>query len=84
MSLAFAAYLLFMKDHGNDRRLQEHWREETPEAVTEAVLKDTTLWDKDLTQWPGFAAAVSGNLKDIMEAGSDPAEIRQMVKSNLR
>ncbi len=41
-----------------------------PEALTEAVLGDTTLWGTDLTALPGFAAQVKADLTTLLEKGA--------------
>ena len=38
----------------------------TPEKVAEAVMKDETLWDTDLTKLNGFLSTVQEQLQDMM------------------
>lgn len=50
----------------------EKWQGVTSDNVStfvNEVLKNTQLWGKDLTKLPGFAEAVSGYLKQMMEIG---------------
>ena len=49
--------------------LSEHWNGKELSAVVHAVLKDTTLWDKDLTSYPGFEYAVSLALESLVNKG---------------
>jgi tagaturonate reductase len=41
----------------------------TPDAVAEAVMKDETLWETDLTKLPGFLSAVQEQLQDMIANG---------------
>ncbi len=50
-------------------RLNEHWATKESTAVVNAVLKDTTLWEKDLTTYPGFEYAVSLALESLQNKG---------------
>ena len=50
-------------------RLSEHWQGKELGAVVGAVLKDTTLWDKDLTTYPGFEYAVTLALESLVNKG---------------
>lgn len=45
------------------------WKKGDPAQVVDTILKDTTLWDTDLTRLPGFAEAVLGYLQQIEETG---------------
>ena len=75
ISLGFAAYLLFMR--GGDYKINDDkaellagiWKQHDAAGVVEAVLSDVSLWDADLTQLPGFAAAVKENLEMLINKG---------------
>ncbi len=75
ISLGFAAYLLFMK--GGDYKVNddkaalfaELWKVYDAAGVADKVLSDVTLWDTDLSQLPGFAAAVKENLEMLINKG---------------
>jgi len=46
------------------------WKDNSsPAAVAEAVMKDESLWDTDLTKLPGFLAAVQEQLQDMIANG---------------
>lgn len=45
-------------------------REDTPEALVHAVMTNEQMWGRDLTQIPGFEAAVAENLKQIRAHGA--------------
>ena len=75
ISLGFAAYLLFMK--GGDYKVNDDkaglfaslWKAHDACGVVDKVLSDVTLWDTDLSQLPGFAAAVKENLDMLINKG---------------
>jgi len=50
-------------------RLSEHWEGKELSAVVASILKDTTLWDKDLTSYPGFEYAVTLALESLVNKG---------------
>lgn len=76
--LGFAAYLLFMKGQSgpvtDDRAsyFSELWKQE-PDVVVTTVLKDQGLWGADLTELPGFEAAVRESLQTLMNKGATTA-----------
>lgn len=45
-------------------------KDDSAEALTNAVLTNTQMWDQDLTKIEGLEAAVAGYLKDIREKGA--------------
>lgn len=45
------------------------WARLTPQELTTTVLQNTSLWGQDLTQLPGFAAAVASHLAQLVESG---------------
>lgn len=56
----------------NDERagsLYEKWQLHSGAALVDAVLSDTSLWDTDLTQLPGFSDAVAGYMQSIQSKG---------------
>jgi tagaturonate reductase len=73
--LGFAAYLLFMKGQSgpvtDDRAgyFSELWKQE-PDVVVTTALKDQGLWGADLTELPGFEAAVRESLQTLMNKGA--------------
>lgn len=46
------------------------WTSNDAKTVVENVLKNTTLWDTDLTQLPGFRDAVAKKLETIIYSGA--------------
>jgi len=48
----------------------EVWQNNEKDAVPQAVLKDVSLWDTDLTQLPGFLEAVKTQLNNILSHGA--------------
>jgi tagaturonate reductase len=74
MALGFAAYLLFMRegpvtdDHAPYFR--EKWEQLEPAVLVQTVLKDTVLWDTDLSQLKGFAHAVTIMLGALLNEGA--------------
>ncbi|GAB3882976.1 tagaturonate reductase [Spirosoma agri] len=46
------------------------WARLTPSEVTQTVLQNTTLWGHDLSQLPGFSAAVATYLTHLIEQGA--------------
>lgn len=52
--------------------LDFYWqhKDDAPAALAEAVLKNTEMWGRDLTELPGFAAAVEADLALILEKGA--------------
>lgn len=83
--LGFAAYLLFMKgDAGpvtDDRAgyFKDLWQKEPSEVVATA-LSDQGLWGVDLTEVPGFEAAVRDSLDTLMNKGAATALARVTMK----
>jgi len=75
LSLGFAAYLLFMRGGNytiNDDKagvFTAVWAAHDAAGVVDTVLSDVSLWDTDLTQLPGFAAAVKENLETLINKG---------------
>ena len=47
----------------------ETWAAHDAAGVVDTVLSDVSLWDTDLTQLPGFAAAVKENLETLINKG---------------
>ena len=45
-------------------------KDDTPEALVSAVMKNTEMWGQDLTAIDGFEAAVTAALKTIREEGA--------------
>jgi tagaturonate reductase len=76
--LGFAAYLLFMRGKSGpvtDERaayFRELWQQE-PAVVVRTALKDQGLWGADLTELPGFEAAVRESLETLMTNGAATA-----------
>lgn len=76
--LGFAAFLLFMRGKSgpvtDDRAayFSELWKQE-PDVVVRMALKDLGLWGADLTELPGFEAAVRGSLDTLMNKGAAAA-----------
>lgn len=52
--------------------LDFYWqhRDDAPEALAEAVLKNEEMWGRDLTALPGFAGAVKADLAAILKEGA--------------
>jgi len=50
-------------------KLLEKWNQYEGDDLVNSVLSDTALWDTDLTSLPGFAAAVTQNMEQIVEQG---------------
>jgi len=48
--------------------LFNYWKK--PDQVVKSVLADERLWNKDLTQYSGFAEAVQSNLNDLKNKGA--------------
>jgi tagaturonate reductase len=46
------------------------WTKADAEQAVKNVLSNKTLWDTDLTQFPGFAAAVTNQLEAIIHNGA--------------
>ncbi|HEY6899831.1 MAG TPA: tagaturonate reductase [Puia sp.] len=78
MVLGWAAYLLFMRGKSgpvtDDRAayFSELWQQE-PNVVVSAALKDQGLWGADLTEVPGFEAAVRESLNTLINNGATTA-----------
>ncbi len=55
--------------------LEFYWRhkDDTPEELTRAVLSDTRMWDRDLTEIAGLETAVAAALKKIRSEGAKAA-----------
>ncbi len=76
--LGFAAYLLFMRGKSgpvtDDRAgyFSDLWKQE-PDVVVTTALKDQGLWGADLTELPGFEAAVRESLDTLMNKGAATA-----------
>lgn len=76
--LGFAAYLLFMRGRSgpvtDDRAayFSELWQKE-PAVVVTTALKDQGLWGADLTELPGFEAAVRESLETLIDKGATTA-----------
>ena len=76
MALGFAAYLLFSRGGShpvNDDKAGYYaalWAESTPAEVVHRSLGDETLWGVDLTQLPGFEAAVHEYLEALINKGA--------------
>lgn len=49
--------------------LHNHWVSSDAATVVNAVLKDTTLWDTDLSLLPGFVSAVTSQLESLISKG---------------
>ena len=49
--------------------LSVHWESATPATVVNPILKDTSLWDTDLSAFSGFAEAVTLQLESLIEKG---------------
>ncbi|WP_027303142.1 tagaturonate reductase [Rudanella lutea] len=62
----------------------EHWRnveagsETSVRQFVDAVLSDKGLWEVDLTQWPGFAEAVSSLLHQMLTEGVENTLAQQL------
>lgn len=52
--------------------LDFYWqhKDSAPDALADAVLKNTGMWGRDLTALPGFAAAVKADLAEILQKGA--------------
>lgn len=50
-------------------KLSAHWQINNIETVVNGVLSDISLWERDLTQFEGFSAAVTNNLNSIKNEG---------------
>ncbi|MBS1605835.1 MAG: tagaturonate reductase [Bacteroidetes bacterium] len=78
MVLGFAAYLLFMRGQSgpvtDDRAgyFKDLWQKE-PSEVVKTALSDQGLWGADLTDVPGFEAAVREGLDTLMNKGAAAA-----------
>jgi len=76
--LGFAAYLLFMRGQSgpvtDDRAayFKDLWQKE-PDEVVKSALSDQGLWGADLTEVPGFEAAVRESLGTLMNKGAAAA-----------
>ena len=87
MTLGFAAYLLFMRAQPphpvNDDKAQyfaDCWKHYGAEQVVYHSLRDKSLWDVDLTLLPGFEAAVTDYLEDLIDKGPAATLARITVK----
>ncbi len=49
--------------------LSGHWESTTPATVVNLILKDTSLWDTDLSAFGGFAEAIILQLESLIEKG---------------
>ena len=49
--------------------LNNHWAAKDVSALVDAIFKDTTLWDTDLTLLAGFADAVKYQLESLIANG---------------
>lgn len=47
-----------------------HWQKLAPDALVKIVLSDASLWEADIDQIPGFTAAVTEKLLQLMEQGA--------------
>jgi len=47
----------------------ERWQNDDPQSLVGEILSNTSLWDTDLTALPGFADAVTENIKSIQDQG---------------
>lgn len=47
----------------------EQWNNFAPQQIVQNVLTNATLWNTDLSAIPGFAAAVTENVEDILANG---------------
>ena len=89
MALGFAAYLLFMRggSHAvNDDKagyFVKLWAENTPAEVVHRSLSDDSLWGTDLTQLPGFEAAVQEYLEDLIIKGATATLARVTTKKTV-
>jgi len=74
MALGFAAYLLFMREFNTTddhaAAIKEKWARLEPAVLVTTVLKDTSLWGTDLTQFNGFAHAVTIMLGALLNEGA--------------
>jgi len=83
--LGFAAYLLFMRGQSgpvtDDKAayFKDLWQKEPAEVVATA-LKDQALWGADLSEIPGFEAAVRDNLDTLMNKGAATALAQLTIK----
>ncbi len=53
------------------------WNEKPADEIVTEVLKNESLWDYDLTKFPGFREMVAGNLNSIITNG-----MRETLKEN--
>ncbi|PBQ31356.1 altronate oxidoreductase [Sphingobacteriaceae bacterium] len=51
--------------------LHKHWQLEDPSKVVKAILKDETLWDMDLTNFPDFEESVLRAMDSLSEKNTD-------------
>lgn len=75
---SLAALLIFYRGEWNNEPIalndspemigliQEAWTERTPEAAISKILRNVTLWGKDLTQLPGIENAVTEAAREIL------------------
>ena len=83
--LGFAAYLLFMRGQSgpvtDDKAayFKDLWQKEPAEVVATA-LKDRSLWGVDLSEIPGFEAAVRASLDTLINKGAATALAQLTIK----
>lgn len=79
MAIGFAAYFVFMgtdnengesltalADEKNAARFRAAWLSKKPSEIANEILKDTLIWDTDLTALPGFSDAVQVYIDEIL------------------
>lgn len=78
LCLAFAAFLVayrdpdFVRDTDQVReRFADRWEAGTAHEAVAALLGDRALWDRDLTEIPGFAPAVRAWVARLLEFGPE-------------
>jgi tagaturonate reductase len=63
--------------------LQNHWKENSFDTITENTLQDRNIFGTDLTQYPGFAEAVNRNLQLLLQDGAVNAVRSILAKKSV-
>ena len=63
----------------------EVWQQHEAAAVPAAVMQNTALWEVDLTQYPGFLAAVQEQFDSMLSKGvaqtvAEPSNIKTIIE----
>lgn len=59
--------------------LYKHWQLDDSAKVVKAILKDETLWDIDLTAFPGFEESVLTAIKSLSEKNTEALLSKQLT-----